>query len=531
VTEDTDAPPAHIYEGWWWVPDGVLAQDRSTDAGDEEADGDNDSGPKFPGTLTISDNGRARLRLVGGFDLRVRTEMDNGVAYSGEHRTLPVVIGADVDGKLITLVDVIETQSRYGLFHDSVRAQSLEPARVIVGVHVTDLVAPDFVAATFALENFHAWAGISGEVQHTFTPGDHSYRTVTVNQDPPLIIIAGELTFTVTNSIGDFDTKMTRVGAEISLPTRTFLRVETAEPRPYDGFDDAVTALADLVTFATGESTAITGYSIIHKTPERRRRPRFTDDRTLVREEYEQAVSASVHARWTTSPKSANAPRVRENEYLFTGFDLAIVECIPRWFTLRARAQRAIDMLLSLTYGETTFLQTEALIVAASAEAMHRALVDPNMLLMLPANFERIMDTALRNLEPEDQVMFERAVHNEPSYRHRLIDLATMPSPRAVAGLIPDIESWAGRVTTIRNGLAHSLLKYVSKHEDLDEMIELKRQTQTLLQLIVMRELGLANEVQDRVVQNAGYALAPLAAQTETEADPSQPLEPPAEEQ
>ncbi|WP_338890524.1 HEPN domain-containing protein [Rhodococcus sovatensis] len=476
------------FEGYWWLP--RTPEDR------------------IPGYLTISSEGKASLRLLGGF-VSQHAATDGGEASkaSGDD-AFGAIYGITVDGEVITLVDPICTHTNSHLFDEKVRSQSYEPARVLVGLHLEHAHEKVFTSATFMLENFHAWAGL-WEVSYTLNVGDNSYRTATVHQKPVTTVpISDGMRLVVTNRLGLFSTDLTTSAAETACTTATYMTVESDEPLRHNGFDEAINAVADLVTFATGEPSAITEYTITHQTPERRRRPILDDERRIRTEEYDRTVVATVRAPWSTTSRAPGTPTKETHKYLFTGTDVAIDDCITRWFELRTTARRGIDMLLSLTYGDRTFLQTEVLILAAAAEALHRSIA-PVTLRMLPADFARIMTTAMKNLEPDEKQILQNAIHNEPTYRERLIDLAAIPSAPAVDALVPDVENWARDLTRIRNGLAHSMASYLAKPEDLDQMFALRQQTQLLLQLVVMAELQLSEDRQNEVVRRAGHYIAP----------------------
>jgi hypothetical protein len=459
-----------VYEGEWWI---------ATEP--EQAK---------PGTLTVNRDGSAKLRLLGGFDTRVRREIPNGYTYSGANRPIDVILGRTEQGHEVTLIDLVASSSRIS-WGDQILSQTLRPERVIIGVHLPDLSAPVFNKARISIENLQQWASI-GDAEHSI-PENRSSHTVTVNQHPPISFEANGCKFTLHHRIGLFGWRRTRVGIDMVNDTRVFIEVENEAGVPHDGFDDIVFGLVDLITFAGRAPVAPTSYSIVHQDSDIISLPRWITAVTNERQDVERRRERIGHirARWTTAP-NADIYEGSAKEYLFSGSDLAIDSCIPKWLVLRSKIRRGLDMLLSLTYGASTFLQTEVLVLAVSAEAMHRVLWD-GALLMIPAEFERIMQTALRGLEEDDQDLFRRAIHNEPTYFHRLCDLAEIPDTHAVARVIPDVIKWARQLTNVRNGLAHALS---NRHEDLDELFALFTQTRQLLELVVIASLDASAEVQ-----------------------------------
>lgn len=110
-------------------------------------------------------------------------------------------------------------------------------------------------------------------------------------------------------------------------------------------------------------------------------------------QEYEHAVTMRAH--WHNIPQ--------ESPIALNPFDFAVPvddrplsEWYAAWMTLRQDAHNALDILLSLTYGQNAFLQSDLLVVALGAETLHRDLY-PGCLATYPAEFGAMMTKPWRS--------------------------------------------------------------------------------------------------------------------------------------
>jgi hypothetical protein len=154
--------------------------------------------------------------------------------------------------------------------------------------------------------------------------------------------------------------------------------------------------------------------------------------------------------------------------YLFTLQDIAFDEVLPAWLKLHARAWLPLGMLFGLRYIPEGYVSTRLLTAATAAEALHR---------------ELRKDTA--------------GTGQRPTLRGRLVDIAGIPDPVAVATLIPDIDSWADYLKDARHGIAHGDRTRLSP-DDAKRDFDVLAATMALLELVLLAELGLPATVQRR---------------------------------
>lgn len=472
------------FVGTWWLP--------------SEPD------HKVAGTLVVNDDGELTLTLIGGFNTRTSTPVGaNTYEVTESIDSFGIVLGHADPHREVTLIDCLIASNQLTL-GDAPLNQKWRPARALAGLHILDSTANDFVSATVELEGFHAWAG-TGRFGITATPeaGD-GRREVSVPQRRPIEFASSGWSFKVRHRVDPFRTRHHHDHSEVVSAQRTFIDISCDEAVPYDGFDSVVSALADLASFASRDACAIASYAVQHRVPQRRRRPVPGDNGSLRFDEYESPAHAEVFANWYTAPRTEGAPRPTRT-YLFTASDLDLETLVTRWLEIRARLDRGIDMLLSLRYGEPTFLQTEVLVLAVAAEAIHRRLY-PDCLLTYPGEFEHIRETAMAKLNAAEREMFDHT-RNEPSYRDRLRDLATLPvglDKKSVGTVLPDLKKWVRDLTDVRNGLAHALTRRPST-DDFELLVDMRRRTEHFIEILILAELGLSAEVQRRALRQRGY--------------------------
>jgi hypothetical protein len=388
----------------------------------------------------------------------------------------------------MTLIDSQMARQSGGFGPDQVEIQDLTTSAALAGVHLSGTDEPIFHAAQIRLENLAAWAGLRG-VEHEFNE-DGGESTAKITRPPAQEVETPDGVVRVSTKPGVFNFEELRDSVLIKGTVRTVLSIERHEKTTYTGFDRLTKALMDLLTLASGEPSGVIAEQLFYSGETTF--PRHDEVRMLTR-------TAEV-IREPFYRGDADAPSQDNRRFLFTCRDKSFAESVSRWLPLRARAVNACNVLFGLRYAPPVLTEIRLLTVAVAAEALHRALY-PNTIPMLPENFERIREQALRSVKEEaDRAWVNSKLRNEPSYRERMLDLASKPSPEAVDFIIPDREIWARNLGNSRNGLAHS-----AKGVDSLGMYEQEKVTEQLLYLVLMTELGLPADVQLRAVQGNSY--------------------------
>ncbi|WP_418002334.1 HEPN domain-containing protein [Mycobacterium sp. PDNC021] len=463
--------PDKDFQGYWWIP------------------GTNPEA-KVPGVLTIEHSGRSELALIGGFHGEPAAEMRGGVLIdpgAEQLREVPLIIGTATDGTEITLAESLVVQS--GRNHQLVRV-----GRVLEGVHLERSDAEDFKSARVRIENLDVWTNFLAFARPDLP--DCTDPTARLLPQDPVEFTDGGFQFRLRPVVRPFGYDLTRSGIDVVSHSLLVLEIEPAKPIACDAFDEVVSSWVDLVSFATGESCAITSFRLVHREPKVLRVPRHSvqEDGTTKRDietlQFDRDVIMRAH--WNKVPDDSPGRALNQRNFTIAAGDRPLDQWYAAWMHLRRRAKNALDILLSLTYGNNTFLQSDLLVVALGAETLHRDLW-PGCLGTYPRDFALMIETAVKGLDEDDAAWIRGALRNEPSYAQRLRDLASIPAQSAVEFAIPDVEAWAQRLATSRNGLAHGLR---TNDVQVEEMYNLMKRTRLLLELVVMQEIGVS--VQDQ---------------------------------
>lgn len=452
------------WQGFWWRPDA----------------------PDNPqaGILTEQPAGGTLLSLIGGFDLSIRTPLRGG-GFSVEQGTqqLPLLQGR-CGSTRITLVDVICRSSRGGnLTPDE---QILAPGTALIGIALADVDDPIFHTTHLRLENLLPWLDLGGmEVKRSV---DGSTSTATVTRTAPMTAHDDGWTISGRTVTGGFQAEHLQDATSIRAEVRAFLSVQSPEPVSYRGFNEISHALNDLLTLAGDSPSGLLSRSLDYPLPP-------TAPMVVAGLAYDDNAEVIARRIFQATPgDTVTSP------FLFTCRDLPFDVLVERWLRLRRLAVDACNILFGTLYSRPTYTEIRLLNIGIAAEALHRALF-PHSRPMTDEQFTTLQMAALDGLSKPDRGWLHRRLHNELSYVERLLHLADLPDQTAVTQLIPDRETWAKQLKEARNGMAHTARPRVSS----GALFELTEVSRYLLYLVLMQQLGLTGEIQQRALQQNQY--------------------------
>ncbi|WP_375386717.1 HEPN domain-containing protein [uncultured Microbacterium sp.] len=448
---------AKSFRGYWWLP----------------------SRPDVPspGQLTVAEDGRCELQLIGGLDLRPE-DPTHGIFND----RVPILHG-EAEGKPITLLDCFTIRGD-GLAGHSGGRQDIHVHEALIGVHVRDEEAA-FTAAILTLEHLASWLALDRLVERS---EDLGVETAKTRPPEPRTCTVDGWTITARVLAQPFHVETERSRLAITGELGPYLVISASDPVRAVDFHGVVLELMDLLTLASGEASGQIGLTLVHKDPI----PHRDVDGTTF--EYERRVDCYGSRTHTARPSETATADWR---FLFSCRDQPFEELVPRWLALRRKAPEACNVLFGVRYSRPTYTEVRLLLAAITAETLHSSLYGDETELST-ADFERIREAVLGALDdPIERQWARQRLRNSPSFRERLASLASKPDRLAMAAIVPDTERWTRQVRDARNLLAHT------GNESTDEDIfRLERVTTAVLSLVLMSELGLSAETQQRAARD-----------------------------
>jgi len=468
-----------VWRGHWWLP----------------GQADNQQ----PGTLTVTKEGVITLEIIGGFDLRTRVPLPSGVGYTSTMEDKPVLIlygrskSTDITliGCTTTAGDELLGGPRW--FH------KMDALRALIGVHLDNLNAPVFRKAYIRLENLFTWAQLRG-LEHSFTIEGSTEPTARILNPDSVSVTVEEILIEVALRSSSFRFERRRDSASVVGDSTAVLTLTPMEPTSYQGLDDITKAMMDLLTLASGEASGVISRTLILKSPRLVRRGPDDPDPLHV------DVEAELVGRLVHTAHPDEAPQ-EAHRFLFTCANKPFDELVSTWLPLWRKTRAVCSLLFGLKYARPTFAETRVLSAAVACEAVHRSLYDS--LAMPKKEFRDLLKAVLDVVDDEKKTWVRSRFRNEPSYKERVLDLASRPAQDAVDFIIPDRDKWAKNLRDVRDGLAHT-----AGHDSAGiHKYDLAEVTTYLLYLVLMNELGLPAETQLAAVQNNYYRASPRQRQ------------------
>lgn len=443
------------WRGYWWLPS------SPTD--------------KVPGRLVVSEDGACELQLVGGLDMAPL----NSVALSDR---VPIIYG-EAEGQVITLLNCF-TVRRDGFGGRPVGYQDVHVHQALVGALVHEN-ASVFRSAIVTLEHLTSWLAIHDAVERD---GGRGAETATLRQPEDQSCSVDGWTFTARTLVQPFHTSMERARLTVESEAAAYLVIQPPAPVAANEFYGPVLEIMDLLTLASGEASGQVDLTLIHQ----QTIPHEDRDGSIFQLDWRvEAFGSRTH---TARPREE---AVKDWRFLFTCGDRAFDELLPAWLVLRRRAPEACNVYFGQKYARPTYTEVRLLLSAITAETLHESLYGNET--ELPENeFLELRRRALEAIpDPEQQRWVKEKLRNTPSFRERLLSLAAKPDPTALAHVLPDADEWSRSLKDARNNLAHT-----GNERTDDDIFHLERVTSSVIALILMSELGLSPESQQRAARD-----------------------------
>mgnify|MGYP003583052675 FL=1 len=444
------------WRGYWWLPsapnDGV------------------------PGQLIVAEDGKCELRLIGGLDL-------GNPSTNRLSDRVPVLWG-EAGGKPITLTDCF-TLRRDGFSRRDSTYQDVHVHEALIGAHVSDRQEV-FKYAIVTLEHLASWLALHSSMERgTSEEGESALN----RQSPDVSCSLDGWTFTARTQVQPFQVSAERSRLAVEGEVSGYIVIRPPAPVAADAFHGPVLELMDLLTLASGEPSGRIELTLIHV------EPTMHPDRDGTVLELERRVDSYGARIHTARPKDQ---AVDDWNFLFTCADRPFEQVVPDWLALRRRAAAACNVFFGMRYARPTFTEVRLLMMAIAAEALHQSIREDETELPAAA-FAELRELILNAIPRASEREWVKArLRNGPSFRERMLSLASIPAPDAVAQVIPNVQRWARTLRSARDNLAHT-----GNEQTEENIFHLERATSSLLSLVLMSELGLPAEAQERAVKRA----------------------------
>lgn len=430
---------------------------------------------KVPGRLVVAEDGACELQLVGGLDMPSSRSTDLS-------DRVPVILG-EAEGTTVTLLGCF-TVRRDGFGGRPVRFQDVHVHRALVGAHV-GADAPVFRSAIVTLEHLTSWLAIHDAVARSGVI-DENAATLRTPADESCTVDGW--TFTARSLVQPFHSAMERSRLTVEAEIAAYLVIRPPAPVAASDFDGPVLEIMDLLTLASGEASGQVDIILIH-------------EETIP---HRDAGGSIFQLDWRIESYGSRTHTARPHDeavadwrFLFTCADRPFDELLPAWLDLRRRAPEACNVYFGQAYSRPRYTEVRLLLSAVTAETLHASLYGSETELP-EAEFLELRNLVLDAvLDPRHKGWVKEKLRNAPRFRERLLSLSEKPDPTAFALVEPDAARWSRTLKDARNNLAHT------GNERTDEDIfHLERITSSVIALVLMSELGLSAETQQRAAKN-----------------------------
>lgn len=417
------------------------------------------------GTLHYADDGTLRLELLGGFDAGALALGVQSPSPDSYDTRFPVIHGR-CGSELFTLLDAMPGRTLSDLF-GHVREQDINAMRGLRGIHIAGPHDSVFDSVSVQLEYLLGWTArtsmhASATLKDLRWTGEQKAHSLPLDD---LKAVHDGITVTLSVVHTQFRVDDDPRGNQRSLTTREWAELTLARDKPVslDDFSWTIKAMADLMTFCAHAPSGVLAHTLSFQTSDPRSGMRHGEAEVMGRQVY------------TPTPSTAASGIV---EYLFTLNDVAFEDVVPAWLVLHRKASTACGALFGLKYISQGYVGSRLLSAASSAEAMHKSLRG-----------------------------------GKANFHSRVAAIAAIPDQKAVGALIPDVEAWVTLLKRARNSVAHA--EYGSQgSEGLADRASLQHTlaevTYALLSLVLMAELGISAQVQQRATSVTAFVYAAL---------------------
>ena len=435
-------------------------------------------GKRFPGILRISDSGEITLKMTSLSNLKPGERSFGDEFFTDTPSGFDRIIGITKSGD-ITLEGCRE--NRWESSIQGITSISISARVAFVGVGYGKGGSITFSTFRFSIEGLDEWLSITGS-QTEYKFEDDNFH-ITINFSPP-----GKIEIYLPNQkmhleFGfNFSLPMGFNVTETKITQRAYISLKSDELRPLDNFLTVASIIIHFLCFVIGETvsmTSATGYSkeVVRGTT--------TDEKS-------QEIPIEIFSDAMSYLKKSST--IDRNKMLLSFKDIQdhIQDIFVNWLRGYQKFKPAFDLYFAYEAGKHRDLESQFLILVQSLEAMHRRQSQEKT--MPDDEFEDIKRSVLEIVPKRRRSWMENRIQyaNELSLRKRL---TRMIEPfREFYGSNKERGHFIKEVVDMRNQLIHSDPEISKPSSDIKKMFVLCQKLQSLLQLHLLKIMGMSDE-------------------------------------
>jgi hypothetical protein len=441
------------------------------------------------GTLTFTNTAGAVLELLGSLS-------DENSLTSASVFKPRFVHGISTSGKQITLYRCVETNRSFNS-GSGLSTTRLAATFLFVGDHFAADTDLSFVRFAMKFDQFSNWAAVSGfQMTIEQDPATNSMKRLEVGYEfpDPNAIIVNDLELRLSPTLkqnADLISKYT-------LEQEMFWEARASSARQLESWLDDFYHLRNFISLGVGRPVYPVSIraTVSVEIPQGSKLERTHD----------------VEVYYTTHNEYELEKLVDPSRMLFTLANIHpfYQEALTLWFQKADVLRPVYDLYFSTLYNPKLYLEGRFLSLAQALETYHRRMVGGTYLTEteyadLNAAFLSALDSFKIDADAKNAFRGKLQYLNEFSLRKRVRDVINSLGGGTLE-FIPDPGRFASRIVDTRNYLTHynpSLKANAAEGETLFHLTELLR---FLLELCLLRELGLPEELRAQIVaDHQGY--------------------------
>ena len=438
---------------------------------------------KFPGILKISESGETTLEITSLSNIALNVALSYrktgkhlfGDPFSATSTPFERIIGRSKRG-YVTLEDCRVIGRRTQLNRAVIASILISARRAFIGVDYGKGSSITFSTFRFSVEGLDEWLSITGSQPEYMFEGNN----LTINFSPPEKI---KICLPEQEMELEFDFNLSIPAGfnitETKITQKAHISLKSSELRPLDDFLTVAYRITHFLCFVIGKTVSITsatGYS-----------------------ENEKGYGIPIGIFFRHNTMSEESFKIDRNEMLLSyGYiQDELQDVIVNWLKSYQKFERSFNSYFAYKAGIHRDSESEFLSLVQSLEAMHRR--ESQEKLMPDDEFESIMKNVLGIIPERRRSWMKNRMRNELPLRKRL---TKMIEPfRKFYGSRSESDSFINAVVDVRNQIVHSDPELPKSSSDAKKTIVLCAKLQSLLQLHLLRIIGMDGKNIEKIIK------------------------------